>query len=207
MGQRSQIYIRYNNKTGVQLIARYFGWNYGERMVSRARGIIEWLDSRKQWFDYLFDSVSNVKELERICDVNFDMRDVMISSDILQEIRDEFSEEAEKDGANKWIFGQDNNDGQLLIDVCSGEIKYAFIPYFDELNKVMDADAYMKYNVGSNWKTKNWQTPNEPDDQDAKEYTIKNIEYISKAAKLMTSDEVKEFVGYDYSFAVFGYPF
>ena len=54
MGQRSQIYIRYNvnyisgssteNPTTHNfkgLIARYYGWNYGERMVSRARYIIE----------------------------------------------------------------------------------------------------------------------------------------------------------------------
>ena len=54
MGERSQIYIRYNvnymigsltenpeahNYKG--LIARYFQWNYGERMVIRARYVIE----------------------------------------------------------------------------------------------------------------------------------------------------------------------
>jgi hypothetical protein len=71
----------------------------------------------------------------------------------------------------------------------------------------MDGDGYMAWNVGKSWKTKNWGTPNDPDDADAKEYTIKNINYIDSAAKLMTQDEVKEFINYDYSFAVFGYPF
>ena len=38
MGQRSQIYVRYTNEKGEHfLTARYFGWNYGERMISRAR--------------------------------------------------------------------------------------------------------------------------------------------------------------------------
>lgn len=54
MGQRSQIYIRYNvnyvygsatdhpkTQNFKGLIARYFQWNYGERMISRARYIIE----------------------------------------------------------------------------------------------------------------------------------------------------------------------
>lgn len=44
MGQRSQIYIRFNDnrmESGKGLIALYYQWNYGERMVSRARQIIE----------------------------------------------------------------------------------------------------------------------------------------------------------------------
>lgn len=36
MGQRSQIYVRYNEKL---LFARYFQWNYGTRMISRARSM------------------------------------------------------------------------------------------------------------------------------------------------------------------------
>lgn len=46
MGQRSQIYVRYNKKdmNGVnckKLIANYYQWNYGERMISRATGGVQ----------------------------------------------------------------------------------------------------------------------------------------------------------------------
>ena len=44
MGQRSQIFVRYQETDGTRkLVARYYGWNYGERMISRARHTIEWL--------------------------------------------------------------------------------------------------------------------------------------------------------------------
>ena len=50
MGQRSQIYVRYNkNNTQKGLIANYYGWNYGERMISRARWGIEFI---KEHFKY-----------------------------------------------------------------------------------------------------------------------------------------------------------
>ena len=40
MGQRSQIYVRYNKKL---VIANYYQWNYGEQMISRARYGIEYI--------------------------------------------------------------------------------------------------------------------------------------------------------------------
>ena len=34
MGQRSQIFVRYQETDGTRkLVARYYGWNYGERMI------------------------------------------------------------------------------------------------------------------------------------------------------------------------------
>ena len=47
MGQRSQIYLRHN---GDLVFANYYQWNYGERMVSRARwgiGYIKHSEARK----------------------------------------------------------------------------------------------------------------------------------------------------------------
>ena len=38
MGQRSQIYVRFNNRYGkTELVARYFNWNFGERMGEAGR--------------------------------------------------------------------------------------------------------------------------------------------------------------------------
>ena len=44
MGQRSQIYIRIKDEDGnTTLFAKYFQWNFGERMISRARYGIEYI--------------------------------------------------------------------------------------------------------------------------------------------------------------------
>lgn len=65
MGQRSQIYIRYNieyqGKQYKGLIARYYPWNYGERMISRARSIIEYIKDKYLEYPYNF---TNQSELE-----------------------------------------------------------------------------------------------------------------------------------------------
>lgn len=56
MGQRSQIYLRYNGKL---VFASYFQWNYGERMISRARWGIEhvkWYSDEK--YDFAFRDIS-----------------------------------------------------------------------------------------------------------------------------------------------------
>ena len=51
MGQRSQIYVRFNKENGQSgLIANYYGWNFGERMISRARWGIECI---KEHFEYI----------------------------------------------------------------------------------------------------------------------------------------------------------
>ena len=196
MGQRSQIYIRYKDKNGVQLVARYFGWNFGVRMISRTRGIIEWLT------DYLADDkdaiIHNLPKLERICDVNFDMKDVVISTDIKAEIVEQFFDEAQQD-LKQYLFGQDNNDGQLLIDVDGVKVKYALIPYYTESDHVMGAREYLEWNDGKSWMEKL--------ELGEKAYTMNNIQYISNHAKLMTAREVYDFINYDYDGAVFGYPF
>lgn len=94
MGQRSQIYVRYNKKdmNGVnrkKLIANYYGWNYGERMISRARWGIEFIKeylslgyNGYNWFEQPGSDV----HLSRVFDANFDMHDISISSDIIKEL-------------------------------------------------------------------------------------------------------------------------
>ena len=77
MGQRSQIYIRIASeydKTPI-LYAKYYGWNYGERMISRARHGIEYI---KAYLEYKSDKNTQEK-INKIFDVNFDMKDVIIT--------------------------------------------------------------------------------------------------------------------------------
>jgi hypothetical protein len=58
MGQRSQIYIRWQKENGdYVLIARYFQWNFSERMISRARALIEELKENLK-YDFQFNGNS-----------------------------------------------------------------------------------------------------------------------------------------------------
>lgn len=198
MGQRSQIYIRYNINYGSYttqnykgLIARYYQWNYGERMVSRARYIIERIHSEFMEWKWCFGDAQKIEKLKRICDVNFDIKDIVFSTDIIKET-EEFDEDT------SYLFGQPNNDGQLFIDVTDDGIKYCFMQYYDE-GEPMDAEQYMKWNC-ENEEHSDWHTPYEYMDKETIDYTEKNIKNINEMATLMTEEEIKAFVEDDYSY-------
>lgn len=106
MGQRSQIYVKVDGKLAV---ANYYQWNYGTRMVSRARHGIEYIKNSIEYPFIFFE-----EKFRRIWDVNFDYQDMVLSSNIMTEWQE-----------YKWggLFsefcfdGQDNNDGKLFVDV------------------------------------------------------------------------------------------
>ena len=186
MGQRSQIYIRHENKL---VVANYYQWNYGERMISRARGIIEWIKEHSE-FSFIWEDKYYMTKLSRICDTNFDMRDVVISCDIIKEWQEEFPQEPFNDCVFKY---QDNNDGQLFIDVKSdSSIKYA-LSYNPDYTKILNCENYLIEDL-----EKDWQTPTEYLTQEDIDTCKKNIEYISANAELMTAEELYNFVNYDY---------
>lgn len=195
MGQRSQIYIRYNlNDEGQQykgLIARYYSWNYGERMISRARYILEWINEYyAKGYKLMFNSFTFLQRLERICDVNFDMKDVVLSTDIIKEIQENEFLDIED------LFSQDNNDGQLYIDINDKGIKYCFTKYCHEGNP-MTGEEYMAWN---NPDKEDWHKPDEYLDEKAVKYTEDNIKAIDEIAALMTQEELDEFVNADYQY-------
>ena len=190
MGQRSQIFVRYEENGQKKMIARYYQWNYGERMISRARYGIEWL---KDMYKYSFEIE---RKLYRILDTNFDMIDCVISSDIIKEFVDNDWENSGYTLNNFMFYVQDNNDGKLFIDVLSnGTIKYAFLDYDNK--KIMSGTEYMKLDCGKGWKN-----PTEYFDQEDIDICIKNIKEINKMAKKITADEVKEFMEMDYSYLI-----
>lgn len=189
MGQRSQIYIRiaddYNEKP--KLFAKYFQWNFAERMISRARYGIEYI---KDCAEYL--ASDTVKErINKIFDVNFDMKDVAISVDIIKEWIEFTSKYYGLEEINDYIFNaQDNNDGKLFIDVDKkGNIKYCLTDYDF---KILSPKQYM------NWDFENWENSEYLDKEDV-EICKRNIEYINKNAKQMTQEELQDFMDYDYS--------
>ena len=82
MGQRSQIYVRYQ-KDGVNyLTARYYQWNYGERMISRCKHTLEYIKDIMQ-YDWYF--TTQTEELKRYMDVNFDRQSIVMGQDIIEE--------------------------------------------------------------------------------------------------------------------------
>ena len=190
MGQRSQIYVRINKKL---VVANCYGWNYGERMISRAKAIIEWLKEYLEydWLSFFTapnDSSYRTK-LSRICDTNFDMRDVAISCDIVKEHYEEFANSTFNKSVFEW---QDNSDGQLFIDVDKNGIKYCFTKYTSH-KQALSASQYMAWD-----SCRNWTIPTEDLTQEDIDLCKSNIKSIKENAELMTVAELKDFVNGDY---------
>ncbi len=189
MGQRSQIYVRYENQGRKDLIANYYRWNYGERMISRARWGIEFIKSVLR-YDWYFTHKTNQKKLSRFFDTNFDMKDIQMSNDILSEYKKYGSDT----NFNNFVFKQqNNNDGKLLIDITDGAIKYAFLDQDANSGNIMDANGYMTWDLGVNW-----DSTGDCLAQEIIDICKDNIAYITENAKLMSMEEVEDFVNFDY---------
>lgn len=187
MGQRSQIYVRYQ-KDGVNyLTARYYQWNYGERMISRCKHTLEYI---KDIMEYDWYFTTQTEELKRYMDVNFDMQSIVIGHDIIEE----WKECSWKDETtfNEYVFlQQDNNDGKLFIDIKDGVIKYAFTDCDCNTEHIMNANQYM------NWDYEGW-LDSEYLDEEARKTCMENFEAIKSLAELMTEEELEEFINANY---------
>lgn len=196
MGQRSQIYIRYQNEGKNYLTARYFQWNYGERMISRCRYTIEWIMKNLE-YDCAWYFIRDTKKLANIINVNFDMKDVVISSDIINEylefLEDEWGKSSEWSFKDFVFLNQDNNNGQLYININGKDVSYAFIdPYeYDKDLKIMNATKYMDWNL-ENWENSDYIT------QYQKRRCKSNLKMIDKMARLMTKKELDDFINCAY---------
>jgi hypothetical protein len=187
LGQRSQIYVRgfdrWNKKAF--LVARYFQWNYAERMISRARGGIEWIKAHSPYISV------ELPKLNRIWDVNFDMHDICISTDLIEEYK--------QYGCD--IFDSDNNDGKLFIDIITDEdgnvtdVKYCFT---DWDNKYLgDGETYIK------WESESYRDEVKDTlglDEGRLNTLHDNLKYLKENATLMTEDNLKDIINYPYVF-------
>lgn len=193
MGQRSQIYLRYNGKL---VFANYYQWNYGERMISRARWGIEWVKEMvERDYNFVFRSYSYITQMRRVFDVNFDMHDVAVSQDIVREHADLFAD----DDFNDYVFNmQDNNDGQLYVDIKDGKIYYCFRdwtrhPDGTTSDTIMSASEYM------DWDEEGWENSEYISDG-GKAACRDNIKAIEEMAELMTLEQLDDFIHGDYSY-------
>ena len=187
MGQRSQIYVRYTKDNKRYLTARYFQWNYGERMISRCKHTLEWI---KEHMNYDWYFTTEPEMLKRYLDVNFDMQSIVIGSDIVKEWEEwDYKEETT---FNDFVFlQQDNNDGKLFIDIKDGTIKYAFVDAECHTEHIMNARQYM------DWDYEDWRDSEYINDE-AKKTCEDNFKVIAEIAELMTEQELEEFINADY---------
>lgn len=188
MGQRSQIYVRYIKKL---VVTNYYQWNYGERMISRARYGIEYIkENYLEYRTWIFNNESDMEKLRRIFDVNFDMKDIIMSIDIIKEWKEQFSED---ESFNNYVFKlQGNNDGKLFVDISEdGTIKYAFLDCECNTDHIMNATQYMDWNI-EEWRKSEYIS------EEGKQSCKENLEKIEEMAALMTKSELEDFINNDY---------
>lgn len=193
MGQRSQIYVYWNLGGYQGFIARYFQNNYGEGMVSRCIALMQALKDRLDGspaqlnFDY--------ETIVQYGDVDFDKQSIANSTDILAEVRDDWG------GDMRHLFDQDNNNGQLLIEITLNAVgkphfAYAFIDPEDPNHRPMDAKKYLVCGLDGASPTEE-EIAEKLDDLEY--YTIEHIEALRANAQLMTPEHVRAFLDRDYS--------
>lgn len=160
-------------------------------MISRVYHTIAWIKAHLELTNsdpgqYLSQ---NRKKLVRILDTNFDMYDITIASNILKEY-EEFDWHMP---LNDFMFnGQDNNDGKAFIDVKrNGMIKYALLT---SDNVLCNPSEYMVWDID-----KEWMIPDKYISKRMIGITEEHIEELSDIATLMTEEEVKEFMEYEYA--------
>ena len=191
MGQRSQMYVSFDNgsrdRIGIitnsgetVLTAVYFQWNYGERMVSRARGLVEWLLGNRDYLNYEADKI------RKVCEVNFDYKSIMDSTDLVEEAKKYCAKKADR---NEWIFGADNNDGRFFVKVGNdGKLKYAFTDC--DNTAPLTAEQYLEWDC---------ETVKVSEEDLKKSNFEENCKYIAENAELMTADELLAFIDGNYA--------
>jgi hypothetical protein len=199
MGQRSQMYVRYESADGKykNMVAQYFQWNYGTGMISRTRGLLEYLNSRIEYpfvFDYkAYDS----RLIADYMNTDFNTWDIYPSWSIF----DEYAKGGYDYSLNELLFGIDNNDGRLLVDVKGTTIKYCFLDWSNNTDNIMNAEQYMAWDTGAADEGRTWEEHvEEYDGKQAVRTCHGNIKAINKLAKLMTKEEVEDFLNGDYTY-------
>lgn len=202
MGQRSQIYVIAKKNNKYYMTANYYQWNYGERMISRVRGTLEQIID--DYIKYDWQLTTDNAKLRRIMDINWDMHDVVLSSDIVKEFTNDYEEYWKTEGNSyaqdffDFCFsGQDNNDGQAYmyidLDVDNPKVKLCFTRYtFDKDSSVINANEYLTldllYDEPGTWQE--YMIKSEYYDEKTIVYTDKNIEYIEEHSEMLNKEEL-----------------
>lgn len=228
MGERSNIFVRIRAKQRTNdkkyskeaFFGLYYQWCYGERMISRLRSAIDFVDTDiSGWHSEHVVNDELIDKFKRYLAINFDMRDVIDTVDLIKDVSNDV-----KSGyadANADIFKQCENHGFIYIDISlddpsqrfsenKAKIKYAFV---DNEVKAKDGtvppvrsvENFADHDIGED--ERKWYEPNPYWDENErlagyKERFLnevvptckKNMAEIDASATVMTEDERKDFV-------------
>lgn len=233
MGERSNIFVRIRAKKRTSdkkyQMATFFGlyyqWCYGERMISRLRSAIDFVDSNiSGWHGEYVVSKDQIDKFKRYLAINFDMKDIIDTVDLIPDAVNDVMRGYANEKAD--IFDQAENHGFIYLDITlddpekkfgenNAKIKYAFVDneYKDDDGKVptiRSVENFADHDMGND--ERKWFEPDPYWDERGmtahKERFLneivptakKNIEEINKSATLMTEDDRKDFVKFGRSF-------
>lgn len=233
MGERSSIFVRIRAKKRSSdkryKMATFFGiyyqWCYGERMISRLRSVIDFVAKNISGYhgEYCM-SKDQLEQFKRYLAINFDMRDILDTRDLVKTMATDVKLGYTKETAD--IFAQDENHGYIYIDISlddpdkkfgenNAKIKYAFVDneYKDNdgtVPPVRSVENFADHDMGND--ERKWYEPAPYLDESGMEYRKehflkeivptckKNMAEIEASATLMTEYERKNFVKFGRSF-------
>lgn len=212
MGQRSQIYIRYNN--GKNLVAYHLQWNWGYYMINRTYQLLDFI-SKNVESDYSnfkgihFDITNHGKQrddidiLSNLIQFNTTVGSFVKGHNLVKEEFDYFNDEG-KDTFKMIPKNQDNNNGILVIDIQENKIKYGLAGGYEEIEnmsleddfKMITARKYFKLSEAS-FGNEKYKLKNQ--DEELYKKVQKQIKFID-SFELLTDEEYKEIFRKKYSF-------
>lgn len=233
MGERSNIFVRirakerssdknYKHETFFGL---YYQWCYGERMISRLRSAINYVENHiGGWRGEWAVSEERIRLFKKYLAINFDMQDIVEPLDLVPDAVDDVMQGYSTAKAD--IFDQAENHGFIYLDITlddpeekfgenKANIKYAFVDneYHSKkhpLPPIRSVENFADHDIGDD--ERKWYEPDPYWDERGmtahKERFLneivptakKNIEEINKSATLMTEDDRKDFVKFGRSF-------
>ena len=235
MGERSDFYVRIRAKEKTSdkfykhqaFFGLYYQWCYGERMISRLRSAIDFVDSEisGRHGGYAINE-DNIKRFKKCLAINFDMKDFLDTTDLIPDTVDDIINGF--DTAKSDIFDQAENHGFIYLDITlddpdqkfgdnKAKIKYAFVDseYHSKkhpLPPVRSVENFADHDIGDDerkwdepdpyWEDKSWGAAHKERFLNVIVPTAKkNMEEINKSASVMTEDDRKDFVKFGRAYA------
>lgn len=194
MGQRSQIYIRYNNAE--TLVAKHLQWNWGTYMIARAYQLLDFISknvesSYSNFLSEKFDIANHgedredLKILDSLISLNSEIGSYVQNIDLIEE---NYIYRFHSDNDISFKLNpekEDNNDGIFVIDVNENKdgtikIKYGFSTGYGNNFKMCSALNYLKaYKEELEYMLKHCKT-----EEDKQELLDDWKKYIKKAKEI-----------------------
>jgi hypothetical protein len=188
MGQRTQAIIKFkDDKDNPVKVTYHNQWGYGRILIYAGYAIIKAIDTEIIDDEYSFLREKN-RMIEMLCNImNVNTEKGIYAGFILC---------GEKGNEFVPLNKCDNNDGFLVLDITdikNPKYAYVYITYeYDDNDK--QKEVYNIITAKEYWdKYKSWYYGYD-DTQEILEYVGEWVEYIQNNAKLMTYDELAEYI-------------